>query len=260
MQTGFSDSLGIILTLVVLEAVLSFDNAAILAVMSRKLPNGGGRKRALNYGLGIAYVLRILAILVATTLANNTWFLAAGGLYLVFIFGKHFLNQIQRKRVGHPHIEHMHAKGMWGMSALTVVILQIGLIDLAFALDQVVAAVSFTQESWLIIVAATLGLLSLRILAPVISRLMDWLPLLEHMAFVAVGFVGSLLLLEHPLFGFHPIHLLDPPVKITITLSLFVVPILVKAIFKVPRGGHSHAQTQRDLDKAQPQILPSKKT
>jgi YkoY family integral membrane protein len=265
---------GIIATLVLLEAVLSFDNAAILAVMSRKLPAGAQRRRALNYGLGIAYVLRIVAILVAVVLVRNTLFLTIGGAYLLFLFLKHFLG-LARGKPAHPTAaapKKAAMKGFLGLSPLHSVILQIGLVDVAFALDQVVAAVAFTKDvaqgdllrvgvvhltyqQTLIIAAATAGLISLRLLAPFISRLMDWLPLLEHMAFVAVGFVGALLVLEHPQVLPSPTvltHALEP-IKIPLTLGLFAVPILTKLLFKVPRShGHPHAQMERAIEAAQP--------
>jgi YkoY family integral membrane protein len=254
---------GIIVTLVVLEAVLSFDNAAILAVMSRRLPAGPDRGRALNYGLAIAYALRVLAILSAFLLIKFPLFLTVGGAYLVFLSGKHFWGVLR-------HREHAHraksgpAKGMLGLSPLATIVVQIGLVDLAFAMDQVIAAFGFTKEIWLIIIAATIGLVSLRVLAPFISRLMDWLPLLEHMAYVAVGFVGVLLVLEHPVLLPAPPHALTDLVdlvKIPVTLSLFAVPILVKLVFKVPRShGHPHASDEKAIEAAQPlQVTKSPK-
>ncbi|MEA3143902.1 MAG: hypothetical protein QOG31_1226 [Thermoplasmata archaeon] len=265
----------IIATLVLLEAVLSFDNAAILTVMSRKLPPGAERKKALNYGLAIAYVLRIAAILVAVVLVKNTLFLTLGGAYLVFLAAKHFIGLARGEK--HPTTvpgpqQKAPAKGFLGLSPLHSIVFQIGLIDVAFALDQVVAAVAFTKDvdavdlirvgvvhltyqQTLILTAATAGLISLRVLAPFISRLMDWLPLLEHMAFVAVGFVGALLVLEHPQFFPSPTaitHALEP-VKIPITLGLFAVPVLVKLLFKVPKShGHPHAPVEKAIEAAQP--------
>ncbi|MHB1260724.1 MAG: TerC family protein [Thermoplasmatota archaeon] len=261
----------IILTLVLLEAVLSFDNAAILAVMSRKLPLGEGRRRALNYGLLIAYVLRVIAILAAVVLVKYSWFLTVGGLYLVFLFAKHFFDMARGKEEHTHHVKTSAPKRLFGMSALTIVVIQIGLVDLAFALDQVVAAVAFTKDvphvkMWvftyqqlLILSAATAGLISLRVLAPFISRLMDWLPSLEHMALVAVGFVGALLVLEHPIVVPAPeefIHLLKP-FKIPITLGLFGIPVLIKLLFKWPKSATVHHATLEESMREASQGTPS---
>ncbi len=237
-MVDFAGDLGIILTLVVLEAVLSFDNAAILAALSRKLPLGQGRRRALNLGMTIAYGLRVCAILLAAFLLKYPAFLLVGGAYLIFLCVKHFLDMTKGKEGHDADGAGERAKGLLsrlGISPFSAVILQIGFVDLAFALDQVVAAVGFTRQVPLIIVAAGIGLLSLRLLAPYISRLMDWLPTLEHVAYVAVGFVGVLLVIEDvPFTDFH--YDMPKPIKVSITLTLFLVPILVKLVFKVPKS------------------------
>ncbi|MEK6975194.1 MAG: hypothetical protein AABY18_02495 [Candidatus Thermoplasmatota archaeon] len=266
----------IILVLILLEAVLSFDNAAMLTVLSRRMHDPALRRRALNYGLAIAYVLRIGAILAAAVLVQNALFIVLGGAYLLFTGVKHF---VALKRKGDEHLAHEKKPllAFLGLSAFAAVVVEIGIIDLVFALDQVVAAVGFVRDvsdtstvagftlrhsTVLIVIAASLGLLSLRLLAPVIGRLMDWLPLLEHMAFVAVGFVGALMVGEH-VSVVHGLQLVANPeaagaphvlfhvekaVKIAITLSLFAVPVLVKLVFKVPKSHPGvHAAMEKDI-------------
>ena len=238
----------IVVALVLLEAVLSFDNAAILAALSRRLPAGKGRGRALTYGLGIAYVLRIGAILGAVFLLRYPAFLVIGAAYLVFLFAKHMLGLLlRRKAPADAAADPAPDRRTWltriGLSAFAATILQIGVVDLAFALDQVVTAVGITREYPLIIVASTIGLASLRLVAPYLTRLMDWLPALEHVAYLAVGFVGVLLTLESVGLegGLHLIphgNHTDPPIyelptgtKTAITLGLFGVPIAGKLLF-----------------------------
>lgn len=266
-------------TLVILEAVLSFDNAAILAALSRRLPLGQGRRRALNYGLSIAYVLRIGAILGAVVLLRFPIFITIGGIYLVFLFLKHFLAKLGSDGQAHGHDSPASLPFLerFGLSAFAAIILQIGIVDLAFAMDQVVAAVAITRTYYLIIIAAGIGLLALRLLSPYLSRLMDWLPALEDIAYLAVGFVGVLLVLEdlpyftvHAFFHgspfprlsefhWHAVHIhVAKTLKIGITLSLFVVPILVKLVFKWPKShGPHHAtieESLREADKPTPSV------
>lgn len=274
MAPEFADYVTIVVTLVVLEATLSFDNAAILAVMSRRLPVGQGRRRALNYGLLIAYALRILVILAAVSFVNNpafAWVFTLGGLYLLFLAVRHFwgvaFGKRKPKTAGHAG----GSKKVLGMTPFGLVILQIGFIDLAFALDQVIAAVSFTQDPLLIIIAAAIGLLALRLVAPYLSRLMDWLPLLEHMAYIAVGLVGAFLLIEHPdaiAAPLRAIHLpqaaqgtnLDENLKRFSTLALFVVPIFVKFFFGWPKSrAAGHSGVEKEIAAAQAPAVPGKK-
>jgi YkoY family integral membrane protein len=261
LDASFGEAAVIVLALVMLESVLSFDNAAILAALSRRLPLGEGRRRALNYGLAIAYVLRIAAILSAVWLIKYPAFLAVGGAYLVFLLIKHFSSYLRKEE---HHEGHKTATGKpifmrLGLTAFGATILQIGVVDLAFALDQVVTAVGITREYILIIIASTIGLIALRVLAPYISRLMDWLPSLEHIAYVAVGFVGVILLAEsigftggfhfvhHGEAGDHPLFIMPTPIKIGITLALFLVPIVVKLAFKWPKSTSHHATVEETI-------------
>ena len=56
----------VLLVLVVLEAVLSADNAIALAAIAQGLEDSALQRRALNFGLAVAYILRITLILTAT--------------------------------------------------------------------------------------------------------------------------------------------------------------------------------------------------
>ena len=76
--------------LVVLEALLSADNALVMAVMVLGLPREQ-HARALRYGLFGAFAFRIVATILATLLIRVVWVKAIGGLYLVYLVGRHFL-------------------------------------------------------------------------------------------------------------------------------------------------------------------------
>lgn len=253
----------IVVTLLLLEAVLSFDNAAILAAMVRKLPIKD-RKKALLYGLVGAYGLRIGAILLASFLIENPILKVIGGGYLIFIGVRHFLALARHKQHGHKEHE-VKTGGLWakmGIPALVAVIIQIELMDLAFAIDQVIVAVAFTDKIYLIIIASVIGILFLRLAAAFMARVMDWLPLLEHMAFVAVTYVGVKLILLYPVSFInhgHGVHV-PTPISISITLTLFVLPVLIKLVFKVPHskpGSHDAAtSTEKPAPDPQPPRPP----
>jgi YkoY family integral membrane protein len=241
------ENLAIVGTLVLLEAVLSFDNAAILAAMVRKLPIPD-RRKALLYGLAGAYVLRITAILLASYLIETPELKILGGLYLLSIGVKHFYRLLRRRG------QELHAPELktglfarMGISSLVATIIQIELIDLAFAIDQVIVAVAFTDKILLVVLASIAGLMFLRLAAASIARVMDWLPLLEHLAYVAVSYVGIKLILLYPFPFINEGRGLHVPtaVSIGITLSLFLLPVLVKLVFGVPRSAPqgSHATT-----------------
>ena len=85
-------SLLILINIVLLEIVLSIDNAAVLAAMVKELPKNQ-QKKALTYGIAGAYLFRGLALVFASILINLVWLKVVGGLYLVYLaykalFGK----------------------------------------------------------------------------------------------------------------------------------------------------------------------------
>ena len=75
--------------LVILEGLLSADNALVLAVMILGLRRPD-QKKALKYGLVGAFAFRITATLLATYLLKIGWVKLLGGLYLLYLTYKHF--------------------------------------------------------------------------------------------------------------------------------------------------------------------------
>ena len=77
MDVQLSDLLTVGL-LIVLEGLLSADNALVVAVMILGLPRGQ-QKLALRYGLVGAFAFRILATLLAVYLIQLAWVKLVGG-------------------------------------------------------------------------------------------------------------------------------------------------------------------------------------
>ena len=80
--------------LIVLEGVLSIDNALVLGLLAKRLPKHQ-QKRALTYGLVGAFVFRLIAIATATFLLKWTIFKLLGGAYLIYVAVKHFFFESQ---------------------------------------------------------------------------------------------------------------------------------------------------------------------
>src|SRR5580765_1029769 len=88
-QTFEPHDLAIIALLIVLEGVLSIDNALVLGLLAKRLPKHQ-QKRALTYGLVGAFVFRFIAIFTATLLLKLPIMKLLGGGYLVYVAVKHF--------------------------------------------------------------------------------------------------------------------------------------------------------------------------
>jgi YkoY family integral membrane protein len=171
--------------IVVLEAILSADNAMVLGVMVRKLPPPW-RARALFYGIAGAYVLRGLALVFAAVLIEFWWVQAMGAGYLLYIAVKHFARR-KKKLEGETAegvLKSVTPRQFWSIVA------QIELADLAFAVDSVLVAVALSDNFWIILTGVFIGILALRLVAGVFVGLLEKYPRFEAVAFAVVGFAG----------------------------------------------------------------------
>ena len=187
---------GAIASLVVLEGLLSADNALVLAGMVQHLP-GKLQKRALHYGIWGAFIFRFIAVLLATRILDFWQFEVVGGVYLLYIAvhalieGGHNEGGEGRTRVG---------RGFWA----TVV--GVELADIAFSIDSILAAVTtanelphnlktthflvFSVKDWIIYIGGVLGIIAMRYVATLFLGLMKRFPGLVVGAYYLVGWIG----------------------------------------------------------------------
>lgn len=169
--------------LILLEGLLSADNAMVLAIMVKHLP-GELQRRALLYGLGGAFIMRMVMIALATIIIQFWWLQLIGAAYLVWLPLKHFWMHSQGSGPKNK------GAGFW----MTVV--QVELIDLAFALDSVLAGVALVNtarhpdKTWVVVAGGLLGVIILRFAAGVFINLLQRYPSLDHLAYALVGWAG----------------------------------------------------------------------
>ena len=178
----------ILLILIMLEAVLSADNAIALASFAKSVEDPKLQQQALNIGLIGAYVLRIILILGATFVIEYWQFELLGALYLLWLVFNYFVSDDDE--------EQESDKRTLGFKSLWQVIPTIAVTDLAFSLDSVTSAIAITEETWLIIAGGTIGIIILRFLAELFIRWLKEYTYLEDAGFITVGFVGLRLLLK----------------------------------------------------------------
>ena len=181
-------SLYVIVALVVIEGLLSVDNALAIAAMASHLEEKK-RKTAMNIGYAGAYGFRILALLLTSFILHQAWLMALGAAYLIWLMCNHFADSEDQE-------EHEGKKERVPPS-FGKTIAMIALLDLSLSFDNVVAAVAFAKDNiYLVYLGVTIGILTLRLVAGYCIKLLDKHPWLEHTAFLLVGFVGVLLCVE----------------------------------------------------------------
>ncbi len=181
------ETLPTILVLVLLEAILSADNAIALAALVRSLPDPKQEEWALRYGLIGAFVLRIILILTATWVIKYWQFELAGAIYLLWLSGSYFIKRNKNDEDGHPTVL---ANKLWQVVVL------VSFTDLAFSLDSVTAAVAVAQETWLVLLGGLIGIISLRLLASLFIKWLGEFANLEPAGYLIVVLVGLRLLIK----------------------------------------------------------------
>ncbi|MFN9469129.1 MAG: TerC family protein [Pseudanabaena sp.] len=174
--------------LILLEAILSADNAIALAAIVRSLPDPKQEEWALRYGLIGAFVLRVVLIFTATWVIKYWQFELAGSVYLLWLSGKLF---VEKSQAGHDtqHPVRMADK-LWQVVAL------VSLTDLAFSLDSVTAAVAVAQETWLVLIGGVAGIITLRFLAGLFIKWLAEFTHLESAGYLIVLLVGLRLFIK----------------------------------------------------------------
>lgn len=206
-------SWGIIGSLVLLEGLLSADNALVLAVMVKHLPKEQ-QKKALFYGIIGAYVFRFLAIGLGTYLIEFTLVKVLGAAYLFYIaYGGIF------KGGGDDKVEN---KG----TSFWKTVLLVELMDIAFSIDSVIAAFGVSNEVWVLFMGGILGVLMMRGVAQIFLKLIDKIPELERAAFLLIAIIAGKMLAGA--FGFEMPHVLFFSVIILVFGGTIIYSILRK--------------------------------
>lgn len=184
------EGIPVVLALIVIEGLLSVDNALAIAAMASHL-NEEERKKAMNIGYIGAYGFRIVALLTASLIMGNHWLMLLGSLYLVWLMCSHFAD------IEEGEDEAGEGKAKKAPKGFGRTIAMIAFLDLSLSFDNVVAAVAFARDSQVLVwIGVTLGIITLRLVAGYCIKLLERQPWLEHTAFLLVGFVGLLLGLE----------------------------------------------------------------
>jgi tellurite resistance protein TerC len=252
--------LAVISQIIFLECVLSIDNAAVMGAMVAHLPNdqpipwprqlarfgastnrfwGGQQDAALRIGLFGAYAGRVLMLFAATLIMRYEWVQIIGALYLIYLCVAHFAELHAEQRSEGQAIR--AGAGFW------MVVLSLNLADMAFSLDNVVAALALSDKLWVIIMGVSVGIVVVRFAASIFTRMIAWEPALNHTAYLLVFAIGLELLLDvglgiHTEDGFRfaiSTGLMAGSVLVARTRALRPILILTRPLLRVAALGNA---------------------
>jgi YkoY family integral membrane protein len=144
------------------------------------------------------------------------WLKILGGLYLIYLAYNNLKSGSEDD--GPKSISIPFLNVFWS----TVVAIE--LADLVFSIDNVFAAVAFTDRIELIYLGVFIGIIAMRFAATGFVRLIEKHPVLEKVAFWVVGFLGVKLIISLWLEELNLEHV-DLVFSVLVTLA-FILPIL----------------------------------
>ena len=177
--------------IVSLELVLSADNAVALASITKNLNNIDLQRKALNIGIFIALLLRILVILTAQFFLNFWPVKLIGGIYLISLSISKFISL-------NSNDSNIESRGKIDKSNISLfkVILLLSVTDLAFSIDSITAAVAISDQFLLVITGAIIGVIALRFTSGLFIKWLEIYINLEKAGYIAVGLIGIKLIIQ----------------------------------------------------------------
>lgn len=180
----------IIFNLFLLEIILSIDNSAVLALMVKDLPKSQ-QPKALRYGLVGAFVFRGLSLALVSWIIKISWLKILGGAYLLYLVWSHFTPKKDSLEEGvdkDRNVIYNKIRKSIGSFWATVVLVEV--MDMAFSVDNIFAAVAMTDKIYLILIGVFIGILAMRFIAQWFAVLICKYPSLEKSAFIVIGALG----------------------------------------------------------------------
>ena len=177
--------------IVSLELVLSADNAVALASITKKLNNIDLQKKALNIGIIIALLFRIILILTAQFFLNFWPVKLIGGIYLISLSISKFTAINNNGSIDKDKVNNANSN-----SSLFKVILLLSVTDLAFSIDSITAAVAISDQFLLVITGAIIGVIALRFTSGLFIKWLEIYTNLEKAGYIAVGIIGIKLIIQ----------------------------------------------------------------
>ena len=201
----------IILQLIFLEGILSIDNAAVIGALVSPLPDdqripwprslkrlgdwlhpllGNQRGAALRVGLLGAYLGRGAMLFLTSFLIHNSWIKILGAAYLIHLAFDNLADMTGGGSEEDGEVEPIRAQSFWPT------VLTVELMDLVFSIDNVVAAVSLSDQVWVVMLGVGIGILTMRFAAGLFSYAVAREPILKQAAYVLVLNIGVVLILD----------------------------------------------------------------
>jgi len=259
------DNLLTLFMLILLQAVLGFDNLLYVAIESKRAP-AESQRRVRQLGIGMAIVLRIILLFVviqAIELFQDSlfklnipgWFEGDfSGHALIVLFGGAFIIYTALKEIMHMlSVHHLEGEDGGGTKSVFNVVVSIIFMNLVFSFDSILSAIALTDVFIIMAVAIILTGILMIVLADNVAEFLKKNRMYEVLGLFILFIVGILLVSE----GGHLAHikLMDTPVEAMSKSTFYFVLIIVIAVDVVQSQYQKKLQARHEREVNDPQIL-----
>lgn len=175
-----------VLQIIAIDILLGGDNAVVIALACRKLPDAQ-RKQGIFWGVAGAIVLRIVLIFFALQLLDIPWLKIVGALLLVWIG----IKLLQPEEEGHGNVA--------AAASLAAAIKTIIVADAVMSLDNVIAVAAAAHGSMLLVVFGILVSIPIVVWgSQLVLKLMDRFPIVITGGGALLGWIGGGMIVSDP--------------------------------------------------------------
>jgi YjbE family integral membrane protein len=171
------------LEIIWVNILLSGDNAVVIALACRSLPDGQ-RQKAVMLGAGAAVVLRIIFTLMTTALMGLPWVKLIGGLVLLWIAVKLLVPEDDNPDIA-------------AHNSLWKAVQTVAIADVVMSLDNVIAIAAVAKGNWNLIIFGLIVSIPMVVFgSQLIMKIMHKYPVVVWFGAALLGYVAAEIMIE----------------------------------------------------------------
>lgn len=193
-------------SIILIDLVLSGDNAVVIAMAVKTLPRAK-RRMGILVGAGAAVALRVTFTFFAARFLQVEFVKGIGGLLILWIAVKLFIEDAPEEE------GHREARSIWHAMWIIMV------ADITMSLDNILAVAGASKGSLpLLLFGLGLSIPLLVFTSNLLSMLMDRYPLIIYIGAAILGQVGGEMILTDPFI----VRMFEPPIYVRYGVDIFL--------------------------------------
>ncbi|HQN20454.1 MAG TPA: TerC family protein [Syntrophobacteraceae bacterium] len=201
------------LSIVVIDLILAGDNAVVIAMAVRSLPQEQ-RKKGILFGAGAAVLLRVVLTFFIAQLLQINYIKLVGGMLILWIAVKLFVEGVPE--------EGMRKEATTIFQVIKVIVIA----DITMSTDNMLAVAGASQGNlFLLLFGLGLSIPLIVFTSNLLSMLMDRYPIIIYLGAAILGKVGGEMIMTDPVVVHFlaPTHVFQYAVEATLAVGVIVV-------------------------------------